>query len=146
MSTVGIAVTEGLVAPVDSLRRDAETALAFLGRPTDEISILLTNDSTIQPLNRLYRGIDGPTDVLSFSQMEGPPTGQVGILGDVVISIETATRQAATRGHDIDQELRILLVHGILHLLGHDHVDDGEAAVMEGMERQVLAILDEDEV
>jgi probable rRNA maturation factor len=88
-----------------------------------ELSILLTDDDKIQRLNRLYRNIDRPTDVLSFSQrQEGDPGDASGaLLGDVVISIPTANRQASERGLEVMVEVARLLAHGLLHLLGWDH-------------------------
>ena len=89
-----------------------------------ELSILLTDDRTIQALNRDYRGVDAPTDVLAFSQAEGEDFGAAEDecpLGDVVISVETAERQAAERGHGLEEEIELLLAHGVLHLLGYDH-------------------------
>jgi probable rRNA maturation factor len=94
-----------------------------------ELSVLLTNDAGIQPLNRDYRGKDGPTDVLSFEQ-EGP------LLGDVVISVETASRRVAPEGDwRLEDELLFLLLHGTLHLLGHDHHEEAERGVMEAAEQ-----------
>lgn len=90
-----------------------------------EASILLTDDESIRILNRDYRRIDSATDVLSFSQTEGDegPAGEPddGLLGDVVISVETARRQAREQGRSLDEELDTLLAHGLLHLLGYDH-------------------------
>ncbi len=92
-----------------------------------EVSILLTNDAGITDLNREYRGIDTPTDVLSFSQVEGEDVsaapGEPVLLGDVVISVETAQRQAMERGCALEDEMEVLLAHGLLHLLGYDHAD-----------------------
>ena len=91
------------------------------------MSVLLTGDDMIRDLNRRYRGADAATDVLAFPQEEGegasaeslPQAGEM-LLGDVVISVEAAARQAAEQGHSLDRELGLLLVHGILHLLGWD--------------------------
>ncbi len=108
-----------------------------------EVSILLTTDEHIHQLNREYRGKDRPTDVLSFQQLEEDqpqltsPEEPV-ILGDVVISVETAARQAAERDRSLDDELSLLVVHGILHLLGYDDdTDDGA----EEMRRHEMAVL-----
>jgi probable rRNA maturation factor len=88
-----------------------------------ELSILLTDDDQIQRLNRLYRNIDRPTDVLSFSQRQGDlPDHPSALLGDVVISTPTAERQAIERGHSVAAEVTRLLAHGLLHLMGWDHV------------------------
>jgi probable rRNA maturation factor len=87
-----------------------------------EVSVLLTEDEAIRTLNRTYRGKDKATDVLSFPAAETA----VGIAGDLVISLETALRQAEERGHSLETEIRVLLLHGLLHLAGYDHeVDDG---------------------
>lgn len=97
-----------------------------------EVSILLADDEGISILNKQYRGIDGPTDVLAFSQREADSdfAGHGDLLGDVVISVETAIRQAAERGVDLDSEIDVLLVHGLLHLLGYDHAQPEQAEKM----------------
>jgi probable rRNA maturation factor len=98
-----------------------------MGVDESELSILLTDDNEIQRLNRHYRNIDRPTDVLSFSQRQGLfqdcPTA---LLGDVVISVPTARRQALEQGLDITTEVTRLLAHGLLHLMGWDHVTPAE--------------------
>ena len=99
------------------------------GRSEAELSILVTDDEEIHSLNRIYRATDRPTDVLSFSQLEGEgPVTAPQLLGDVVISWETAQRQALELGHPVLVEMKRLLVHGVLHLLGFDHEKDDEAA------------------
>ena len=104
-----------------------------------ELSIVLCDDAFIAPLNRDYRGKNKATDVLSFSQREGEyADANDPILGDVIISVETAQRQAAERGHDLGRELEVLLIHGILHLLGYDHIQDVDADIMEGIEASLL--------
>ena len=113
-------------------------ALRAAGCPRVELSVVLGDDAFIAELNREWRAKDSPTDVLSFPQdgLEGP------LLGDVVISVQTAVRQADEYGHDLDTELRILLVHGICHLLGHDHHELAEAARMRSAEGMLLSALD----
>jgi probable rRNA maturation factor len=87
-----------------------------------ELSILLTGDEQIKILNRIYRRKNRPTDVLAFAQREGVLRDRAGrLLGDVVISVPTARRQAQARGADLTLELTVLLAHGLLHLLGWDH-------------------------
>lgn len=118
-------------------------ALEDFDKPA-EISIVLTGDEEMRLLNRDYRGKDCPTDVLSFCQLEGEPFapsagGQVE-LGDVVISVDTARRQALEHGHSLQNEIDVLTVHAVLHLLGYDHENDDEAAAMQLRE---LAILEE---
>jgi rRNA maturation RNase YbeY len=110
------------VCKVDSksLRAHAEKFMRALERQDDELSVLLVDDQTIQSLNRQHRNIDSATDVLSFPQMED---GEFisHMLGDVVISVETAKRQAVEHQFSLEQELVLLLLHGLLHLLGYDH-------------------------
>ena len=91
-----------------------------LGRQDDELSILLVDDANIRNLNLQHRKIDSATDVLSFPQNEGDEFISH-MLGDVVISVETAERQAAEHHFSLEQELVLLLIHGLLHLLGYDH-------------------------
>ena len=103
------------------LRRAGRVARA-LGVDGSELSIVLTRDDEIHALNRDYRKKDRPTDVLAFAMQEGEvaPGGEQ-LLGDVIISVETARKQAEKAGHDVLAEVTMLMVHGILHLLGWDH-------------------------
>lgn len=101
-----------------------------------ELSVLLCDDTLIQELNRDYRGIDRPTDVLAFAMAEGEAVESVGqVLGDVAISVPTAARQAEEAGRDALSEITMLLAHGLLHLLGFDHGTKAE-------ERRMLAKTD----
>jgi probable rRNA maturation factor len=95
--------------------------LTALALPQAELSILLCDDATIHELNRDYRGKDQPTDVLAFAMGEGEPSPDAGLLGDVVISLETARRQAREQRQTIVEQVTWLLAHGLLHLLGFDH-------------------------
>jgi probable rRNA maturation factor len=96
--------------------------LGALQMQDSELSILLTGDNQIRLLNGLYAGKNRPTDVLAFAQREGELADRAGrLLGDVVVSVETARRQAGARGADLTSELTMLLAHGLLHLLGWDH-------------------------
>lgn len=100
-----------------------------------ELSVVLTDDAGIRPLNRDYRGKDAATDVLSFEQGGS-------LLGDVVVSVETAARRVdEAAGWTLDDELTFLLIHGVLHLLGHDHIETHERAVMESAEQAVWTAL-----
>ncbi|RME57100.1 MAG: rRNA maturation RNase YbeY [Deltaproteobacteria bacterium] len=110
------------------LRRVCKGILTDLDRKDAELSLLLVRDDRMRVLNREYRGKDAPTDVLAFSMQEGPPIGRGEILGDVVISLETAARQAAAHDRTLTQEVAHLVTHGILHLLGYDHEVSPEAA------------------
>lgn len=131
---------EGVEVDPEPVRIDAEWALDTLGLGAAELSVLLCDDATIQPLNREWRAIDAPTDVLSFPQ-EDADDAPVRLLGDIVISVDTATRQAAELGHDLEAELRVLLVHGLCHLVGHDHHDAQDAAAMRAAEQRLLTAL-----
>jgi probable rRNA maturation factor len=126
------------------LRRRARRRLKLLGREADELSILLTGDEEMTELNRAYRKRNRTTDVLAFSQLEGQ-RGHLHreVLGDVVISLPTARRQARERKHSLLDELIILLVHGTLHLLGHEHerTDRKTAAAMRREQERLAALL-----
>jgi probable rRNA maturation factor len=125
------------------LRSRAVRVLRELERSDAELSIALVDDATISDLNRRYRSKAGPTDVLSFSQLEGEHVELAGnLLGDVVISLETAARQARVAHRGLDSEVARLLVHGILHLIGHDHEHDEEARVMQQLERRLRRAVD----
>ncbi|RLJ70909.1 putative rRNA maturation factor [Hydrogenivirga caldilitoris] len=106
------------------LKERAELILDILGVKDSELSILITTDEEIRELNKAYRGKDEPTDVLSFPI--GEKVGDRLILGDVVISLDTANRQALEWGCGLDEEVERLLAHGIIHLLGYDHELGGE--------------------
>ena len=116
---------------------------AVLGFQTQEISITFASDHFVRKLNKQYRGIDQPTDVLAFAMQEGEWTEiQPQILGDVVISVDTADRQAREMGHDLNREITILLVHGILHLAGYDHMQEADAQKMKAMEMTILEAIE----
>lgn len=121
----------------------AQRALAAEGVPGSAVlSVVVTGDERVRELNRRYRSIDAPTDVLSFGMQEADgfvtPPGSAAQLGEIVISYPTAARQAAEAGHSVDEELAHLLVHGVLHLLGHDHVAAEEARAMLAREEALL--------
>ena len=115
-------------------------------KETSEVSLLLTDDQEIQRLNKLYRKIDAPTDVLAFSLLEEQDhflklevdEFQEYLLGDIVISTETARRQAKELGHSFQYEMVILLIHGLLHLLGFDHINIDDAEKMELEKEKIL--------
>jgi probable rRNA maturation factor len=112
-----------------------------------ELSVALVGDGEISRLNREYRHVDGSTDVLSFPQGESD-TEEPGplLLGDIVISVDTATLQAVDRGHSTGDEIELLAAHGLLHLLGYRHDDPESAAKMSDAERMLLggSIIGED--
>jgi probable rRNA maturation factor len=124
------------------LARRARAALRAVGHTRSELSLALVDDDAMRALNEAHRGKPGPTDVLSFSLVEGAHADRRGaLLGDVVIDVEQADRQARRARRPLDDELAKLLVHGVLHLLGHDHERDDEARAMRREERRVLRVL-----
>jgi probable rRNA maturation factor len=124
------------------LRRRARRILTALDRDRAELSILLLGDAEIAALNQRYRGRARPTDVLAFSLLEGAHAERRGeLLGDVVIGIETAARQARARRRKLDDEVARLLVHGALHLVGYDHLRSAQARRMRAQERRVWRAL-----
>lgn len=127
---------------VPRLRRTADAILRGIGQSKSELSIALVDDASIAELNGQYRDKPRPTDVLSFSLVEGDfADHRGGMLGDVVISVETAAHQAKERHRGLDETVARLLVHGVLHLIGHDHEDDDEAREMQAEERRLLKVL-----
>lgn len=129
-----------LAAWQDTLARMLEAA----GVPDRaEISVTFVDDAAIHALNREHRGVDRPTDVLSFPQFEPdeelPPEPLPYPLGDVVVSLDTTRRQAAEYGHGFERELGFLLAHGLLHLLGYDHMTPDEEVAMRARQRELLA-------
>ncbi|MCZ6479043.1 MAG: rRNA maturation RNase YbeY [candidate division NC10 bacterium] len=111
-----------------------------MGRPSDEVSVLLVDDRAIRRLNKVYLNHDRPTDVLAFPQQQGLPSPQPHLLGDVVISVETAARQAKEHGHSLPHELALLLIHGILHLVGYDDSTPATRRRMWTEQARLLAI------
>ena len=116
--------------------------------PQTEVDITLVDVAAIHELNRSYRGIDRPTDVLSFALDEGEEEPKVDddeiehLLGDVIISAPTAVRQGEEYGHGLEREMTYLAVHGMLHLLGYDHMEEKDKLIMRKREEEVLRRLD----
>lgn len=147
--------------PTDDWIRRAEAMLEQVGTPEPVVQFVLTDDATLHEHNRTYRGKDAPTDVLSFSYLEGHEdeadalvAGEVSALdfldepvledepplvGQVLVSLETLIGRGAVHGVDLDAEVAFMLAHGVLHVLGHDHGDDDEAARMQDHERALMA-------
>lgn len=149
---MNVSFSDEQTRPIDgaALVSLARRALAFEGYPSQtEVSIIAVTDDAIAELDRQHFGIDSPTDVLSFpieeftpgappeSTGDGPPV----LLGDVVIAPAFISRQAAEFGVDEPDELSLMVVHGILHLMGWDHTADDEAEAMEAREREILALV-----
>ncbi|HXF86339.1 MAG TPA: rRNA maturation RNase YbeY [Anaerolineales bacterium] len=124
------------------LRRAAATTLEHQAAPPQaELSIVLTDDARLQELNREYLGMDAPTDVLSFPASETDPETGAPYLGDILISIPYAAKSAEKAGHSLEAEVQLLVVHGVLHLLGHDHAKPAEKARMWKAQREILTRL-----
>jgi probable rRNA maturation factor len=127
----------------------AETAarLALLRRaaePASVVDVTLTDDAAQLALNHTWRGKDTPTNVLAFPASDPampPPNGAPLLLGDIVLAYETVAREAAEQGKPLADHLRHLVVHGVLHLLGHDHIEPVDATAMESLEIAILAEL-----
>lgn len=106
-----------------------------------EVSVLLTDDARIRELNRIWRKQDKPTNVLSFPAASEAALATAPMLGDIVIAFETVKREAEADGKPLADHLSHLAVHGFLHLLGFDHMNEAEALRMEGLETRILAAL-----
>jgi probable rRNA maturation factor len=103
-----------------------------------DLTIVLTDDRQLHELNLDYLGVDAPTDVLSFPASESDPETGSAYLGDILISIPRTMQQAEAAGHPVEAEAQLLVVHGVLHLLGHDHADEDEKSVMWAEQAKVL--------
>jgi len=128
------------------LRDVVALVLAAEGVAQAEVGVVVTGDSAVRDLNRRYRGEDERTDVLSFALRENAgefilPPGESTRLGDVVISLPAARRQAKQAGHSVERELALLVVHGLLHLLGYDHAVEAEERLMRSREAALLTSL-----
>ena len=135
----------------DLVRSAVKAALEYMDFPLkSEVSVMFTDDAEIHELNRLHRGVDRPTDVLSFplfeydengdiieDDLDFNPNGEM-ILGDIVISLETASRQAQEYGHSFEREIGFLTVHSMLHLFGYDHMTPEDEVEMFGYQREIL--------
>jgi probable rRNA maturation factor len=138
----------GLASGVDlkRLERTLDVGARVMEVAQDALVVVtLTGDDHVREYNRRYRGLDEPTDVLAFASQEKPtdqrfqaPPGTDHWLGDIVISLQRARTQANAAGHPIDDEVRLLAVHGLLHLLGHDHVKAADEHKMSALTQRIL--------
>lgn len=129
------------------LRKAAERILDVLGYPDGELCLTVTGDRGIRSINRDYLGKDRPTNVISFAMQEGDFAGlNPNVLGDVIVSVDTAAREAEEGGMVFFSRLVFLLLHGILHVVGYDHERSGEteALRMEAKEREVFGLLEKE--
>jgi probable rRNA maturation factor len=147
--------TRGTGLDAAALRDVVERLLAEIGEHGSSLSLSLIRDPEMRRLNREHRGKDAPTDVLSFplyapeafdrsgptQPLDATPPGVERMLGDVVVSVDTAQRQADAYDAPLEREVQRLLIHGVLHLAGHDHIAAGERAVMEAEERRLAAAI-----
>jgi probable rRNA maturation factor len=125
--------------PQDLLERAANAALEHESRSLDsELSIILTDDARLHELNLNYLGVDAPTDVLSFPASETDPETGARYIGDILISIPYAAKSAEKAGHPLESEVQLLVVHGVLHLIGHDHAEAEEKARMWQAQAEIL--------
>ncbi|HIC89899.1 MAG TPA: rRNA maturation RNase YbeY [Anaerolineae bacterium] len=137
--------------PTELLQRAARATLIAERVPHAEVTLVVTDDATMRAMNRIYRGVDIPTDVLSFPAWDksaGTDSGFVAApeaadyLGDILISYPYAAHQAQTMGQAVEAELALLTVHGILHLLGYDHATPEEEEVMWSRQNAILATIE----
>ena len=125
--------------PQDLLERAARTALEHEAQSLDsDLSIILTNDARLHELNLNYLGVDAPTDVLSFPASEMDPETGARYIGDILISVPHAEVQAKAAGHPLEAEVQLLVVHGVLHLIGHDHAEADDKARMWKAQTEIL--------
>ncbi len=147
--TIEVQIDEQFQAQVqpDPLHQAALATLVYqrVEEPC-ELAVVVTDDEALRELNRRHRGVDAPTDVLAFpGETRGPFVGAPGLLrylGDVIVSFRRAEAQAAKAGHDVQIELQLLVVHGVLHLLGHDDVTDEQRVQMWAAQAEILQALD----
>ncbi len=132
------------------MERVVEKALEVGGtEATVELGLVITDDEAVHQLNKKYRGVDEPTDVLSFAFLEDNPDvpfpiapGGLPHLGEIIISYPRAAQQADEMGHALERELALLIVHGVLHVLGYEHLEPEEEGVMKAKEGEILAALE----
>lgn len=143
--TVFLDIADQYIKLVNSpqLERSVLVALKHQGSCLDsDVTILVDDDQRIQKLNYEYLAIDAPTDVLAFpADFTDPDTGHK-YLGDVIISYPQAKSEADKRGHSLDAEIQLLVVHGVLHLLGYDHLEPEDKEIMWSAQSQILSQLD----
>jgi probable rRNA maturation factor len=138
---ITLQVKRSITLPVDQsiLVNAAQVALLQAGQSSDaDVTIVIAGDRLLQKLNRQYRGVNTTTDVLSFPFGETDPDTSAKYLGDILISLPRATQQAAAENHPLEDELQLLVAHGILHLVGFDHIQGDERRQMQLLQDKIL--------
>jgi probable rRNA maturation factor len=125
----------------NQIRKAAQCTLDSEQAQPGTLSIVLTDDAEVQTLNRTYLGLDEPTDVLAFPDGSVDPEEGALYFGDIIISLPAAKRQSQRLRHDLDDELKLLVVHGALHLLGYDHAEETDKAEMWAAQQSILDAL-----
>jgi len=136
--------SDGLIPDIstDLMKKTALETLKHQSAPADsDLTIVLTDDAQLHKLNLQWMGVDAPTDVLSFPSDEIDPESGNRYLGDILISVQRAAEQARAAGHAAEAEAQLLVVHGVLHLLGHDHAEAGEKTRMWQAQGAILSAL-----
>jgi probable rRNA maturation factor len=128
----------GVIISIELVERAARATLDLSGVPDADLTLVLTGDERIRALNRDFLRVDAPTDVISFPADEPDPETGRRYLGDVVLSVPRAAEQAQAGGHALEAEVQLLVVHGVLHLLGHNHAEAEEKARMWAAQSEVL--------
>ncbi len=144
MYRIEVSIAEGIDATISDglLQAAARAALVNQNAPEGELTILVTSDERMAELNQAHRGVAATTDVLSFPAGDPLPIpDHVRYFGDIAISLPQARDQAAERGHALDAELQLLVVHGALHLLGHDHAIREDKLRMWAVQEEILTAL-----
>lgn len=142
---INLLLREGMDADRETLEPlfalAVECTLLHFALPRPSVNIVISDDEELQALNKQWRGLDRPTDVLSFAEQEGAPLTSLSpktFLGDIIISAERATAQGRDLGHGTVREMTFLVVHGLLHLLGYDHMEPEEEWEMLAMQREIM--------
>ena len=138
---ITLEISDGYQSQVeaDLIEKTAQKTLAHQNAPqASEMTIVITTDEQLHSLNRQFLDIDAPTDVLSFPADFTNPDNEAPYLGDVLISFPRAAYQASVSGHAVIAEIQLLVVHGVLHLLGHDHAESSEKAKMWSAQGEII--------
>lgn len=138
---ITLEISDDYQSLIDSqpIEKAAMAALHQQSAPDEtDLTIVITDDDQLRQLNSQYRDIDSPTDVLSFPANFTDPENEIPYLGDILISYDRAEAQAVAGGHTVISELQLLVVHGVLHLLGHDHADSADKRQMWADQTEIL--------